>query len=614
VLVSLGCDTARSGAHPLVSEVVAQSISLRGRIPHEGEPPPRAAGIPQMLRTDIRQPMQTLSRVIASQADVRRRVGRLVRPLTDVERLRNQLADMQRALAAATADQSEPEPEGSAVRHASPWCPPKTIGPVERDVCRQMLARELTLLTDRNQVVVVSKANQQFDEVIGKLNECLGHVEEHDDFDATVAAQHMCDQGWDILKSLKLEKSRLLKRLQAQTQLRDELHMLRPWLLERPSRGEMERLAQNVKQAKSEYRQWSRKAEDLEDAGFSGTPAYSAAQAEAEAANQRLTSSSSLLQVEQQRLEDLIASQFPELRLSIDDGWAQSDRVKTVFRETNFKRLYEAQPILKFQHEVFTAVQELLTAFGKTCRIPPKETDAFFEAIQSATVKAAVQDDGAAGLLNEIEQIAVRIWTAPDLLISREFCSIINQAIREDESPALNHAVVVARAMNLFCVDSARGAHSNAAWPMGPSPANPRDVSHKQNTTYRGGGLPDEHKRFFMKIFEAQPRKYRVPNFVSSSFQRHIANSFMRRPGQSLPCVLWIFEFNAALRCRHVNYVEKTLVPGEGEFLFSPYSTFTILDIVWSDDPIWTTPHIIRVRPAPDNKLEAEDLPTAPWS
>ncbi len=32
-------------------------------------------------------------------------------------------------------------------------------------------------------------------------------------------------------------------------------------------------------------------------------------------------------------------------------------------------------------------------------------------------------------------------------------------------------------------------------------------------------------------------------------------------------------------RCRHVNFLENTQIPGEEEFLFTPYSVFTVLSL-----------------------------------
>ena len=116
---------------------------------------------------------------------------------------------------------------------------------------------------------------------------------------------------------------------------------------------------------------------------------------------------------------------------------------------------------------------------------------------------------------------------------------------------------------------------------------------------------------------------------------------------------------NPLKRCRHVAYVAKSLVKGEGtsvqvpafddfganpttlsfriyhahnsylysntktsslryitffvagEYLFSPYSVFTVVKVEFSDENL--EPHKISLNAAMDNKLEDEDLPLAPW-
>lgn len=60
-----------------------------------------------------------------------------------------------------------------------------------------------------------------------------------------------------------------------------------------------------------------------------------------------------------------------------------------------------------------------------------------------------------------------------------------------------------------------------------------------------------------------------------------------------------------------VGYVEKAGVKGEGEYLFSPYSTFKILFVNWADRE--RVPHRIVLEAALDNQRESESLPLAPW-
>jgi hypothetical protein len=54
------------------------------------------------------------------------------------------------------------------------------------------------------------------------------------------------------------------------------------------------------------------------------------------------------------------------------------------------------------------------------------------------------------------------------------------------------------------------------------------------------------------------------------------------------------------------------IITGEEEFLFAPFSVFTVRRVVWSTDPV--VPHVIEAEAAIDNKMHREDLPTVPWA
>ena len=193
------------------------------------------------------------------------------------------------------------------------------------------------------------------------------------------------------------------------------------------------------------------------------------------------------------------------------------------------------------------------------------------------------------------------MWTSALQLGVREFCSILNAVIRTDRMPAVAHAAVVVRATNKLCV--VRRTVS-LRFPEG-------------GLCLRGGGLPDEHKAFF-----GTGSKYRVPGFLATSFSRDVARRFMYRAhvDGGLPAVLWHVQLDPRgadsfeHRCKHVNFVEKTNVPGEDEFLFAPYSVFTVTNVEWSARPDERTPHKIFVTAAVDNRYEPEDVPLAPWS
>jgi len=143
--------------------------------------------------------------------------------------------------------------------------------------------------------------------------------------------------------------------------------------------------------------------------------------------------------------------------------------------------------------------------------------------------------------------------------------------------------------------------------------------------------------RAFRDFFVAGKR-YRAPMFLATSFEEFVAEQFMRRlepaadeqsPPHQEP-TLWTFHFDASLpenrRCVHVNFIDKNdgslngVAANEGaedEFLFAPYSAFTVRSVHWEEEPIinqfLVRPHRIEVDVAPDNSREPLDLPLAPW-
>ena len=65
-----------------------------------------------------------------------------------------------------------------------------------------------------------------------------------------------------------------------------------------------------------------------------------------------------------------------------------------------------------------------------------------------------------------------------------------------------------------------------------------------------------------------------------------------------------------------MNLVEKSNVGGEAEFLFAPYSVFTVVSVTMpaSGKPNASNPIVIELLAAVDNREEPEDLPMSPWN
>ena len=102
-----------------------------------------------------------------------------------------------------------------------------------------------------------------------------------------------------------------------------------------------------------------------------------------------------------------------------------------------------------------------------------------------------------------------------------------------------------------------------------------------EGVVYRGGGLPQVHTNFY-----TEGKSFRVAGFLASSFSIEKAHSFMIfADNRQEPCVLWEIHVDPrgktslVHRCKHVSYVQRTNVPGEQEYLFAPYSPFTVKEV-----------------------------------
>ena len=101
---------------------------------------------------------------------------------------------------------------------------------------------------------------------------------------------------------------------------------------------------------------------------------------------------------------------------------------------------------------------------------------------------------------------------------------------------------------------------------------------------------------------------------VTGRFSSEVADGFNRR--SAMPSkIRWLIRIDPERKCVHVNLVKRTNVEGEQEYLFAPYSAFTVLSSTWSAGTT-ADPHVVELLAAVDNKdpTYPEDLPLAPWS
>ena len=303
---------------------------------------------------------------------------------------------------------------------------------------------------------------------------------------------------------------------------------------------------------------------------------------------------------------------------------SQLGRVTRTLATSSFKLQYEGlverereNPLR--HHELMASVSGLILEYAQRHGLSDRDARAYFDVVHANALRASVYgQQGAAAvdeLLRELARLAVRMYSTAETLPAntpdgKELCSILNETLREDHP---EHAIILTRVLNTYCVTGRQQGSSPVRWP--PS-----------NEVWRGGALPPQHVHFF-----AVGKKFRVPCFLSTSATRSTAERFMRERG-SPDHVLWRIRFDDSRRCRHVNYIavndgslgEPGADPNtarEDEYLFAPYSVFTVESITWvpghrsaengEDVP---SHYLIVMRAAVDNQTEPEDLDTSPWA
>ena len=295
------------------------------------------------------------------------------------------------------------------------------------------------------------------------------------------------------------------------------------------------------------------------------------------------------------------------------------------------------------KQDVLDAAEALINEYCTVHGISSRERDKFRRKLFAGkdVDPARPLDDEA-----KIEALAERLWVSPERLNStREFCTIVNEAIRVDcgtpndheshnsieaqpVSPMLKPAVTIVCMMQLHLTAARRPDLVHADWPKGEEAPHGKGRSTFPDTTIRGGGLPAGHLPFFEAML-TNGGWYRVPHPLASSFSNDQADKFIRmqngrddptRPGKIMPKVKWIIKLKDPdvspldqRRTVNANFLKHNNL-GEEEFLFSAYSAFRVLKIEPSSNPLWSdAPTKITILACVDNKEVPEDVPTAPW-
>ena len=248
------------------------------------------------------------------------------------------------------------------------------------------------------------------------------------------------------------------------------------------------------------------------------------------------------------------------------------------FATSRYKELYDATPLVEYQHVLLGALEGLVRSEARRLGVPQERAkEAFLELQRNAFTCVP---DGLTEALNpdQLRKLTARIWSSAVVFEGNDHwpCKLLQQALRNDD--VVKDAVVFARALNSFVGSRA---------PETPSSRRPQ--AHLPARTFRGGTLP-RHKRWFFTV----GKQYRAPSFLSTSTNLQKAREFMQQTGADKrpngvsreDAALWTFEFDTFLGCKHVNLIDRhdgslrdangdvidANSPAEAEWLFSPYS------------------------------------------
>jgi hypothetical protein len=280
------------------------------------------------------------------------------------------------------------------------------------------------------------------------------------------------------------------------------------------------------------------------------------------------------------------------------------------YESSFFKTLMAQTEDLNEMDEVLGHTRKLIDAFCSKHNLERKKGREFYKAL----VESVMSDEerrrefidnvyrGAQGLWTS--DIQLRITGRDVRFAGVELCAIINEAVKEDCHLLLPDAVMLVKAINRCLIT--RNDRMSADIIMFPS----------GGVCYRGASMPAEHISFF-----AIGTKFRFQRFISASFDPDVAYEFVGRRALDLGLPPIIFEIRLdprgesqyRFRCKHVNYISNSHVPREREFLFVPYSVFTVLATTWRERPTGSYPHIVQLDAAIDNREEPDGLPLAPW-
>lgn len=265
--------------------------------------------------------------------------------------------------------------------------------------------------------------------------------------------------------------------------------------------------------------------------------------------------------------------------------------VRKSYESSNYKPLITIQTTILFQDQIFLSLRQFIEFYCKQNNIQEQEGLNFFGSIQTQVIEKDLSPAA----------IFARLWQSTELLNKTPLRSMLCDVLRDDSIEALKAALPLIKGID-YLPPSQREL---LPWP-------------KDNLLYRRAEIPTEEKVHFI-----ERKKYRCPVFLAASTKQKVDVRFCNRTHQRnkkepILFILHLDEKNETKRtkCFNVRYLGANPFPSDDhkdEFLFAPYSVFTIRSVTWLDDPSVANPHIIHLVVAVDSGQEPEGLPLIYW-
>ena len=303
--------------------------------------------------------------------------------------------------------------------------------------------------------------------------------------------------------------------------------------------------------------------------------------------------------------------------------------------QSNFKKMYRRTEHSDMFFKLLNRVHNFLIAHCNKIGVGRRPADEMMNALSEEALRS-IKDHGLDNV-SDARKLARYLWTSGQKLgvkvvneqivfidesvpleHRREFCSILNAALRADEPDVMREAVHMVACINCLLVGSRSRLINTDEVVVFPSVCHLSDgPSCGLPAVYRGAGLPVEMLDFYQGMVG---KSFRVPGFLATSMNVLVAHRFfdLARSNDDLPAALYIITFDPRgekeqrYRCKHVNYVNVSNVPGEAEYLFAPYSPFTVTKVIKGTGS-GKHPHEIYLEAGLDSLDFEEELPVTPW-